>query len=131
MADVLVMYKKSDMIPMVVTEKHIEEIEKCISGKVYWCGSEEEALEKGYDAEILFIWGGSGKMPETYCKQSKRLKWINSFSAGVNPTWWYTMAPAVKTFLHGQNFAGNCRLYDQLYEKLIRAVSQTVKTCMG
>ena len=55
MADVLVMYKKSDMIPMVVTEKHIEEIEKCISGKVYWCGSEEEALEKGYDAEILFI----------------------------------------------------------------------------
>ena len=85
MADVLVMYKKSDMIPMVVTEKHIEEIEKCISGKVYWCGSEEEALEKGYDAEILFIWGGSGKMPETYCKQSKRLKWINSFSAGVNP----------------------------------------------
>ena len=73
MADVLVMYKKSDMIPMVVTEKHIEEIEKCISGKVYWCGSEEEALEKGYDAEILFIWGGSGKMPETYCKQSKRL----------------------------------------------------------
>ena len=85
MADVLVMYKKSDMIPMVVTEKHIEQIEKCISGKVYWCGSEEEALEKGYDAEIPFIWGGSGKMPETYCKQSKRLKWINSFSAGVNP----------------------------------------------
>ena len=22
------------------------------------------------------------------------------------PTWWYTMAPAVKTFLRGQNFAG-------------------------
>lgn len=22
------------------------------------------------------------------------------------PTWWYTMAPAVKTFLHGQDFAG-------------------------
>ena len=22
------------------------------------------------------------------------------------PTWWYTMAPAVKAFLHGQNFAG-------------------------
>ena len=26
MADVLVMYKKSDMIPMVVTEKHIEAV---------------------------------------------------------------------------------------------------------
>lgn len=85
MADVLVMYKKSDLIPMVVTEKHIEEIEKCVSGRVYWCGSEEEALQRGYDAEVLFIWGGSGKMPETYCKQSKKLKWINSFSAGVNP----------------------------------------------
>ena len=22
------------------------------------------------------------------------------------PTWWYTMAPAVRTFLHGNNFAG-------------------------
>lgn len=22
------------------------------------------------------------------------------------PTWWYTMAPAVKTFLHGQDFCG-------------------------
>ena len=22
------------------------------------------------------------------------------------PTWWYTMAPAVKTFLHSQNFSG-------------------------
>ena len=36
MADVLVMYKKSDMIPMVVTEKHIEQIEKCISGILVW-----------------------------------------------------------------------------------------------
>ena len=23
------------------------------------------------------------------------------------PTWWYTMAPAVRTFLHQQNFSGN------------------------
>ena len=23
-----------------------------------------------------------------------------------SPTWWYTMAPAVRTFLHGQNFRG-------------------------
>lgn len=57
MADVLVMYKKSDMIPMVVTEKHIEEIEKCISGKVYWCGSEEEALEKGYELQRYCLYG--------------------------------------------------------------------------
>ena len=32
MEDVLVMYKKSDMFPMVVTEIHLEQIEKCISG---------------------------------------------------------------------------------------------------
>lgn len=85
MADVLVMYKDSDSVPMIVTEKHIKQIEKCISGKVYWCGNEVEALGKGYDADVLFIWGGSGTMPEKYCTQSKKLKWINSFSAGVNP----------------------------------------------
>ena len=78
MADVLVMYKKSDMIPMVVTEKHIEEIEKCISGKVYWCGSEEEALEKGYDAEILFIWGAAGKC-RRHTVNSPKAEWINLF----------------------------------------------------
>ena len=85
MANVLVMYKESDLIPMVATENHIRQIEKCISGEVYWCRNEAEALEKGYDADVLFIWGGSGAMPEKYCAQSKLLKWINSFSAGVNP----------------------------------------------
>lgn len=85
MADVLVMFKKSHLVPMVVTEKHIGQIEKCVSGKVYWCKDEAEALEKGYDAEVLFLWGGSGIMPEKYCNASKKLKWINSFSAGVNP----------------------------------------------
>jgi Phosphoglycerate dehydrogenase and related dehydrogenases len=85
MADVLVMFKKSDLVPMVVTQKHIDKIAECISGQVYWCADEEEALEKGYDAEVLFLWGGSGVMPERYCRLSEKLKWINSFSAGVNP----------------------------------------------
>lgn len=85
MADVLVMYKTREDLPMVMTQEYIEQIKSVISGDVYWCLNEEEALEKGIDAEVLFIWGGSGKMPVTYCTQSKKLKWINSFSAGVNP----------------------------------------------
>ena len=85
MADVLVMFKDSDFVPMVVREDHIEKIRQCVSGDVYWCANEQEALENGYDADVLFIWGGSGKMPVDYCLKSKKLKWINSFSAGVNP----------------------------------------------
>ena len=85
MADVVVMFKDSNLVPMVVNESHIEKIKNCVSGNVYWCASEQEALEKGYDGEILFIWGGSGEMPVKYCTGSKKLKWINSFSAGVNP----------------------------------------------
>lgn len=85
MADVVVMYKDSDMIPMVVREDHIAKIQGSITGQVYWCANEAEALEKGYDGDVLFIWGGSGEMPVAYCTGSKKLKWINSFSAGVNP----------------------------------------------
>jgi len=85
MADVVVMFKDSDLVPMVVKEEHIEKIKQCCSGNVYWCRNESEAMEKGYDGEVLFIWGGSGEMPVKYCTSSKKLKWINSFSAGVNP----------------------------------------------
>lgn len=85
MADVLVMYNRRDDVPMIVTEEHIRAIRESCGDTVYWCGSEEEALEKGCDAEILFLWGGSGKVPETYCAQSKKLKWMNTFSAGYNP----------------------------------------------
>ncbi|MCU6763191.1 Glycerate dehydrogenase [uncultured Roseburia sp.] len=85
MADVLVMYKESDLTPMVITKEHIRKIQACITGRVYWCGSEDEAIERGYDAEVLFLWGGSGPMPEQYCARSANLRWIQSFSAGVNP----------------------------------------------
>ncbi|MBV7276643.1 D-2-hydroxyacid dehydrogenase [Clostridium sp. PL3] len=85
MADVLVMYKSSDIIPMVVTKEHIDKISNIASGNVYWCGNEEEAFSAKIDTEVLFIWGGSGKVPEKYCMQSQKLKWINSFSAGVDP----------------------------------------------
>lgn len=85
MCDVLVMFEKSDLLPMVITEEHIRKISDSISGTVYWCKDEKDALENHLDAEVLFTWGGSGEMPETYCCQSKKLKWFSAFSAGVNP----------------------------------------------
>lgn len=84
MADVVVMHRKNDMIPMVTTQAHIAKIQSCISGKVYWCENEQEALAKRYDAEVLFFWGASGRMPERFCGRSRKLKWIQSFSAGVD-----------------------------------------------
>lgn len=85
MADIVVMYKKSEIIPMVITQEHINKINKIASGSIYWCANEDEALNANVDAEVLFIWGGSGKVPEKYCMQSKKLKWVNTFSAGVDP----------------------------------------------
>ena len=85
MADVVVMFRKSKIVPMVATQEHIDMIRECVSGEVFWCDNEEEALEKGYDGEVLFIWGGSGAMPVDYCLGSKKLKWIASLSSGVNP----------------------------------------------
>lgn len=85
MADVLVMFKDSPYVPMVATQEHIRRMQEKITGKVYWCADEQEALEKKVDAEILFFWGGSGKMPIEYCTGSRKLKWIHTFSAGINP----------------------------------------------
>ena len=85
MADVLILFGHRPDIPMTVEQRHLDAIQAACSGKVYYYQTEEEALADGVDAEVLFIWGGSGKMPEAWCAASKRLKWINSFSAGVNP----------------------------------------------
>lgn len=85
MADILVMFKENPHVPMVITQEHINQIQECTGGRVYWCEDEKEALEKQIDAEVLFLWGGSGEMPVEYCMKSQKLCWINSFSAGVNP----------------------------------------------
>lgn len=85
MADVLVLHGNRPDLPMTVEEHHLEMIREVCSGRVYYYKSEEEALKDGIDAEVLFIWGGSGKMPEAWCAASRKLQWINSFSAGVNP----------------------------------------------
>lgn len=85
MADILVLHGNRPDLPMTVEEHHLDMIRQVCSGKVYFYESEAQALADGVDAEVLFLWGGSGKMPEAWCAQSKRLQWVNSFSAGVNP----------------------------------------------
>ena len=85
MTDVLILFGNRPDIPIKIEERHIQAVQAACSGRVYFCKSEEEALRDGVDAEVLFTWGGSGKMPEAWCAASKRLKWVNSFSAGVNP----------------------------------------------
>lgn len=85
MADVLVLFGNRPDVPVKVEQRHLDAIQAACSGKVYYYKSEEEALADGVDAEVLYTWCGSGKLPEAWCAASKRLKWINSFSAGVNP----------------------------------------------
>lgn len=82
--DVIVMHANSDKMPLKIQDKHLE-LMRQHADNVYYFKNEEELLASGVDAEVLFAWGGTGKQPETFCNQSKRLKWFNTFSAGVNP----------------------------------------------
>ena len=88
MADVVIIFKTGNPVPMILTQEHQKQIENSISGKVFWYGTEEEALKDNADGEVLFLWGGNEtntyKMPAAYCRSSKKLKWIYSFSAGVD-----------------------------------------------
>lgn len=82
--DVIVMHANADNMPLKIEERHLEAMRQH-ADNVYFYKSEEELLASGTDAEVLFTWGGTGKQPETFCKNSGKLKWFNSFSAGVNP----------------------------------------------
>ena len=82
--DIAVMFKASESVPLVLTQEHIEQMKK-YADNVHWFGTEEELLASGVDAEVLVCWGGTGTPPETWCGRSKRLKWLNTFSAGVDP----------------------------------------------
>jgi phosphoglycerate dehydrogenase-like enzyme len=78
------MYKVSEKVPLVITQQHIDTM-KQYADNVHWFETEEELLASGVDAEVIFCWGGTGTPPEKFCAQSKRLKWLNTFSAGVDP----------------------------------------------
>jgi D-2-hydroxyacid dehydrogenase (NADP+) len=82
--DVIVMHANRDNMPLKIRENHLELIRQH-ADNVYFFKTEEELLASGVDAEVLFAWGGTGKQPEIFCNGSKRLKWFNTFSAGVNP----------------------------------------------
>ncbi|MCQ5028044.1 D-2-hydroxyacid dehydrogenase [Flavonifractor sp. DFI.6.63] len=82
--DVIVMHANSEKMPLKIRACHLEQMHRH-ADHVYYFKNEEELLASGADAEVLFAWGGTGKQPETFCRQSRRLKWFNSFSAGVNP----------------------------------------------
>lgn len=82
--DVIVMHANRPEMPLKVQERHLE-LMRQHADHVFFFHSEEELLASHTDGEVLFAWGGTGKQPETFCRQSKRLKWFHSFSAGVNP----------------------------------------------
>lgn len=63
MADVLILFGHRPDIPMKVERRHLDAVQAACSGKVYYYQTEEEALADGVDAEVLFLWGGSGRMP--------------------------------------------------------------------
>ena len=81
--DIVVMHNSNDKVPIVITQEHIDTIKKH-ADNVRWFQTEEEILASGVDAEAI-CWGGSGIPPEKFCAQSKRLKWFNTFSSGVDP----------------------------------------------
>ncbi|MCL2578648.1 MAG: D-2-hydroxyacid dehydrogenase [Oscillospiraceae bacterium] len=82
--DVIVMHKTTEKMPLVITTDQVDQIKKH-ADNVHWFETEAEVLASGVDAEVIFCWGGTGIPPETFCCQSKRLKWLNTFSAGVDP----------------------------------------------
>lgn len=60
----------------------------------------------GYDAVVA---QGQQEVESGYKPEIKPLSIdVENYDAIAvgTPTWWYTMAPAVRTFLHGQNWAG-------------------------
>ena len=87
------------------TERIAEQLQKAIGGDlakidtiVPYSGSYDEVVSQGQD-----------EVRRGYEPEIKPLS-VNVADYDVivigTPTWWYTMAPAVKTFLHEQDFTG-------------------------
>lgn len=87
------------------TERIAEQLQKAIGGDlakidtvVPYSGSYDEVVSQGQD-----------EVRRGYEPEIKPLS-VNVAEYDVivigTPTWWYTMAPAVKTFLHEQDFTG-------------------------
>lgn len=65
---------------------------------VPYTGSYNDVVDQGQREVNAALSQSSSRFPSTSPTTTS--------SPSGTPTWWYTMAPAVKAFLHGQNFAG-------------------------
>ena len=85
MANVVFLFKPSSHVPFNFTKEQMNQISEACGGEVYRFETEDELLESGINAEILYTWGGTGEMPVRYCMGNPNLKWFHSFSAGLDP----------------------------------------------
>ncbi len=82
MPNIAILYESDAAHPMILREDHIDMIRKHDpDGEVIVCGTEEELIASGFDAEVLFAWGRL--TPEKYCSSCSNLRWIQSISAGA------------------------------------------------
>ncbi|MDR1246664.1 MAG: D-2-hydroxyacid dehydrogenase [Clostridiales Family XIII bacterium] len=83
MANVVFLFKPTPKAPLVFSDRQFEQIAEAAGGEVRRFETEDELIASGVQAEILYTWGGSGDMPVRYCKGNLKLKWLHSFTAGV------------------------------------------------
>jgi phosphoglycerate dehydrogenase-like enzyme len=82
MPKIAILYETNAATPMVLEERHIDQIRAHNpGGQVLVCQTEQQLLDSGFDAEILFSWGRL--TPQAYCARCTGLKWIQSLSAGA------------------------------------------------
>jgi len=83
--DVVLLFEPSQKVPFHFTQEQTEQIQDAAGGEFWWFKSEQELLDSKVEADILFTWGGTGSMPERFCASNTKLKWLHSFSAGMDP----------------------------------------------
>ena len=82
MPKIAILYQSCPATPMVLEQRHIDLIRAHNpGGEVLVCETEQELLDSGFDAEVMFAWGRL--TPTEYCKSCTGLKWIQSLSAGA------------------------------------------------
>jgi phosphoglycerate dehydrogenase-like enzyme len=79
--DVVILFKWTTQIPLLISQEHIRRIGAVCGGAVYHFETEEALLASGVDAELLCTWGMY--RPATWCTKARKLRWIFSLSAGV------------------------------------------------
>lgn len=82
MPNIAILFQSNPATPMVLEEKHIEMVRAHNpGGEVLYCETEQQLLESGFDANVLFSWGRL--TPNAYCNSCSDLRWIQSLSAGA------------------------------------------------